>query len=186
MTWILSSILSHGSPRLRSRHKLPCVCWTTGTGADFPWAVVTTMSSKLAICVDIMSSLQPYQPVKNTALAPQPPSPARSRSSSLTYGLACWLVSLLAFLTSREVPPRDIRLGDVLVGLPTGESAGLIAYDLGKETGKTDFNCYASDMCWPIRKPLLGQRSVASSSWRRMMQRRLLPYYEGIKHKKAY
>ncbi|KAM0243985.1 hypothetical protein ACHAP5_006750 [Fusarium lateritium] len=29
---------------------------------------------------------------------------------------------------------RDIRLGDVLVGLPEGESAGLIPYDLGKET----------------------------------------------------
>jgi len=36
-------------------------------------------------------------------------------------------------------PSLDIRLGDVLVGLPTGESAGLIAYDLGKETGKDGF-----------------------------------------------
>ena len=31
-------------------------------------------------------------------------------------------------------PPRDIRLGDVLVALPEGDSAGLIAYDLSKET----------------------------------------------------
>ncbi|OAR01858.1 hypothetical protein LLEC1_01794 [Akanthomyces lecanii] len=31
-------------------------------------------------------------------------------------------------------PPVDIRLGDVLVGLAIGDSAGLIAYDLGKET----------------------------------------------------
>ncbi|KAH7016552.1 uncharacterized protein B0I36DRAFT_436186 [Microdochium trichocladiopsis] len=31
-------------------------------------------------------------------------------------------------------PPRDIRLGDVLVSLPEGERAGIIAYDLGKET----------------------------------------------------
>ncbi|KAH8193770.1 hypothetical protein TruAng_012066 [Truncatella angustata] len=31
-------------------------------------------------------------------------------------------------------PARDIRLGDVLVCLPDGESAGLDAYDLGKET----------------------------------------------------
>ncbi|KAH7012027.1 nucleoside phosphorylase domain-containing protein, partial [Microdochium trichocladiopsis] len=29
---------------------------------------------------------------------------------------------------------RDIRLGDVLVSLPEGERAGIIAYDLGKET----------------------------------------------------
>lgn len=33
-----------------------------------------------------------------------------------------------------QTAPRDIRLGDVLVGLADGESAGLIAYDLGKET----------------------------------------------------
>ncbi|KXX79679.1 hypothetical protein MMYC01_202551 [Madurella mycetomatis] len=31
-------------------------------------------------------------------------------------------------------PPRDIRLGDVLVAPPEGGSAGLVGYDLGKET----------------------------------------------------
>jgi hypothetical protein len=30
--------------------------------------------------------------------------------------------------------PRDSRLGNVLVALPEGESAGLVAYNLGKET----------------------------------------------------
>ena len=34
----------------------------------------------------------------------------------------------------RKPWPRDIRLGDILVALPEGESPGLIAYDLGKET----------------------------------------------------
>ncbi|KAH6973322.1 hypothetical protein EDB80DRAFT_595838 [Ilyonectria destructans] len=32
--------------------------------------------------------------------------------------------------------PLDIRLGDVLVSMPKGESRGLIAYDLGKKTGQ--------------------------------------------------
>ncbi len=32
-----------------------------------------------------------------------------------------------------RTPPLDIRLGDVLVALPMGESSGLIAYDLGEE-----------------------------------------------------
>jgi nucleoside phosphorylase len=56
---------------------------------------------------------------------------------NLWFGL---LVGVAAGLPnhSRD-PPRDIRLGDVLVGLPTGESAGLIAYDLGKETGSGGF-----------------------------------------------
>lgn len=35
--------------------------------------------------------------------------------------------------------PRDIRLGDVLVALPEGDSAGLVAYDLGKETAQDGF-----------------------------------------------
>ncbi len=33
-------------------------------------------------------------------------------------------------------PPQDIRLGDVLVALSKGDSAGLIAYDLGKAVGE--------------------------------------------------
>jgi nucleoside phosphorylase len=51
----------------------------------------------------------------------------------LLVGVAAGLPNL-----SRN-PPRDIRLGDILVGLPEGESAGLIAYDLGKETAKDGF-----------------------------------------------
>jgi nucleoside phosphorylase len=51
----------------------------------------------------------------------------------LLVGVAAGLPNLL------RNPPLDIRLGDVLVGLATGDSAGLIAYDLGKETGKDGF-----------------------------------------------
>lgn len=51
---------------------------------------------------------------------------------NLWFGL---LVGIAAGLPNLDrVPPLDIRLGDVLVGLPDGESAGLIAYELGKET----------------------------------------------------
>ncbi|KAM6510067.1 hypothetical protein FALCPG4_017696 [Fusarium falciforme] len=51
---------------------------------------------------------------------------------NLWFGL---LVGIAAGLPNLDrVPPLDIRLGDVLVGLPEGESAGLIAYELGKET----------------------------------------------------
>ncbi|KAL6365764.1 hypothetical protein LRP88_00339 [Fusarium phalaenopsidis] len=51
---------------------------------------------------------------------------------NLWFGL---LVGIAAGLPNLDRdPPLDIRLGDVLVGLPEGESAGLIAYELGKET----------------------------------------------------
>lgn len=48
----------------------------------------------------------------------------------LLVGVAAGLPNL------SRIPPRHIRLGDVLVALPDGEGAGLVAYDLGKETGQ--------------------------------------------------
>ncbi|KAK7404060.1 hypothetical protein QQX98_010146 [Neonectria punicea] len=56
---------------------------------------------------------------------------------NLWFGL---LVGIAAGLPNfSRNPPLDIRLGDVLVGVSVGESAGLIAYDLGKETGQDGF-----------------------------------------------
>ncbi|KAF6812302.1 hypothetical protein CMUS01_13093 [Colletotrichum musicola] len=70
----------------------------------------------------------------------------------LLVGVAAGLPNLLSD------PPRDIRLGDVLVALPLGDSAGLVAYDLGKVVGE--------DGVRPLR---FGQR--------------FLPYYEKMKGK---
>lgn len=55
---------------------------------------------------------------------------------NLWFGLLVGVAAGLPNL-SRQ-PPYDIRLGDVLVGLPDGESAGLIAYGLG-EAGEDGF-----------------------------------------------
>ncbi|CCT72143.1 related to calcium-independent phospholipase A2 [Fusarium fujikuroi IMI 58289] len=52
--------------------------------------------------------------------------------TNLWFGLLVGVVAGLPNL--RKTPPIDIRLGDVLVGLPEGDSAGIVAYDLGKET----------------------------------------------------
>jgi nucleoside phosphorylase len=51
---------------------------------------------------------------------------------SLWFGLLVGVAAGLPDLS--QTPPRDIRLGDVLVGTPEGEKPGLVAYDLGKET----------------------------------------------------
>ncbi|KAK1837667.1 TPR domain protein (kinesin light chain), partial [Colletotrichum chrysophilum] len=56
---------------------------------------------------------------------------------SLWFGLLVGVAAGLPNLS--RTPPRDIRLGDVLVALPDGDSAGLVAYDLGKETGPDGF-----------------------------------------------
>jgi nucleoside phosphorylase len=52
---------------------------------------------------------------------------------NLWFGL---LVGVAAGLPHLErSPPRDIRLGDVLVALPEGGSPAVVAYELGKELG---------------------------------------------------
>ncbi|KAH7009131.1 uncharacterized protein B0I36DRAFT_378671 [Microdochium trichocladiopsis] len=73
-------------------------------------------------------------------------------------------------------PPRDIRLGDVLVSLPEGERAGIIAYELGKET---------DDGFQPLR---YGHPLVRSAIGRIKLQAPndaaiFLPYYETIRNK---
>lgn len=45
-----------------------------------------------------------------------------------------WFGLLVGIAAGLPHPSRDIRLGDVLVGLPEGDSAGLVSYELGKET----------------------------------------------------
>ncbi|KAF3074791.1 putative ankyrin repeat protein [Trichoderma lentiforme] len=56
---------------------------------------------------------------------------------NLWFGLLVGIAAGLPNLSRN--PPLDIRLGDVLVGLPVGGNAGLIDYDLGKETGTDGF-----------------------------------------------
>ncbi|KAL6788179.1 hypothetical protein J3E68DRAFT_131550 [Trichoderma sp. SZMC 28012] len=56
---------------------------------------------------------------------------------NLWFGLLVGIAAGLPNLSSN--PPLDIRLGDVLVGLTVGDNAGLIDYDLGKETGTNGF-----------------------------------------------
>jgi nucleoside phosphorylase len=70
---------------------------------------------------------QPYGTGSAGALAGQVKMSFPNLWFGLLVGVAAGLPDLL------RSPPRDIRLGDVLVALPEGDSAGLIAYDLGKQ-----------------------------------------------------
>lgn len=79
----------------------------------------------------IIATLPPGQEY-GTGSAAALASQIKKKFPNLWFGL---LVGVAAGLPDHSrTPARDIRLGDVLVGLPDGESAGLIAYDLGKET----------------------------------------------------
>jgi nucleoside phosphorylase len=101
---------------------------------------------------------------------------------NLWFGL---LVGVAAGLPNfSRCPPLDIRLGDVLVGLPTSESAGLIAYDLGKETGQNGFQLlrlgHVLATTETVVRSAIGSIKLLAPNDAEMIS----PYYESIKHKR--
>ena len=100
---------------------------------------------------------------------------------NLWFGLLVGVAAGLPNLS--RSPPLDIRLGDVLVALPTGESAGLIAYDLGKETGQDGFQLlrfgHVLANTETVVRAAIGSIKVMSPNDADVF----LPYYETIKHK---
>jgi nucleoside phosphorylase len=79
-------------------------------------------------------------------------------------------------------PPLDIRLGDVLVGLPEGESAGIIAYELGKETGSDGFQLLRFGHVLARTETII-RSAIGSIKLKAPKDAAVfLPYYESIKH----
>lgn len=99
---------------------------------------------------------------------------------NLWFGLLVGVAAGLPNL-SRD-PLRDIRLGDVLVGLPEGESAGLVAYDLGKETDdgfQPLRRGHALATTEPIVRSAIGSIKIEAPH----DTEKFLPYYEKIRDK---
>lgn len=93
------------------------------------------------------------------------------------------LVGVAAGLPKLAEPsPRDIRLGDVLVALPDGENAGLIAYELGKETGSDGFQLLRDGRVLAVTETVV--RAAIGSMKRRAPKdvNLILPYYNKIKN----
>nr|XP_036582673.1 uncharacterized protein CTRU02_07226 [Colletotrichum truncatum]KAF6791464.1 hypothetical protein CTRU02_07226 [Colletotrichum truncatum] len=128
------------------------------------------------VVVATLPAGQEYGTGSAAALASQ----VRKSFPHLWFGL---LVGVAAGLPNfARTPTRDIRLGDVLVALPDGESAGLVAYDLGKETGADGFQ--------PLRfgHVLANTETVVRSAIGSIKlnvpndAEVFLPYYEAMKH----
>ncbi|KAH7239941.1 uncharacterized protein BKA55DRAFT_542540 [Fusarium redolens] len=97
---------------------------------------------------------------------------------NLWFGLLVGVAAGLPDLSRN--PARDIRLGDVLVGLPVGESAGLIPYDLGKETedGFQPLRLgHSLAMTEPIVRSAIGSIKLEAPNDTEIF----LPYYEKIR-----
>jgi nucleoside phosphorylase len=86
---------------------------------------------------NIVIATLPAGQVYGTGSAAALASQVKKFFPNLWFGLLVGVAAGLPHPTGD--PPRDIRLGDVLVALPEGDSAGLVAYDLGKETAGDGF-----------------------------------------------
>jgi hypothetical protein len=98
---------------------------------------------------------------------------------NLWFGLLVGVAAGLPDLS--RSPARDIRLGDVLVGLADGENAGLVAYDLGKETEdgfKLLRRGYALATTEPIVRAAIGSIKLEAPNDAECF----LPYYEHIRN----
>jgi nucleoside phosphorylase len=100
---------------------------------------------------------------------------------NLWFGL---LVGVAAGLPNHSRnPPLDIRLGDVLVGLPIGESAGLVAYDLGEETEDDGFQPLHFGHVLATTEAVV-RSAIGSIKLRAPNETNtFLPYYKSIMHK---
>lgn len=101
---------------------------------------------------------------------------------NLWFGLLVGVAAGLPNLS--RSPPLDIRLGDVLVGLGTGDSAGLIAYDLGKETGRDGFQLlrlgHALANTETVVRSAIGSIKLQALDGASI----ILPYYKLVEHKR--
>ena len=99
---------------------------------------------------------------------------------NLWFGL---LVGVAAGLPSlSEEPPIDIRLGDILVGLGSKESAGLIAYQLGKDVGQDDLQLLRSGNILANTDPII-RSAIGSMKLNEPNEADIfLPYYDAMKH----
>ncbi|ORY59167.1 uncharacterized protein BCR38DRAFT_445802 [Pseudomassariella vexata] len=98
---------------------------------------------------------------------------------NLWFGL---LVGVAAGLPDMDrKPQRDIRLGDILVGLPDMDHAGLVAYDLGREMAKDGFQLLRCGQILAHTETVV--RSAIGSIKLRAPDdtKTFLPYFEAIK-----
>ncbi|KAH8435418.1 5'-methylthioadenosine/S-adenosylhomocysteine nucleosidase family protein [Aspergillus melleus] len=95
------------------------------------------------VVIATFATVQPYGTSSVTSLA----SYIRKHFPNLWFGLLVGVAAGLPNLTSS--PPRDIRLGDILVAQPVAESPAIIPYGLGKQKGGMGFELLPSGHSLP-------------------------------------
>ncbi|KAF6800917.1 pfs domain-containing protein [Colletotrichum sojae] len=116
-----------------------------------------------------------------TGSAAAPASHVKKAFPNLWFGLLVGVAAGLPSLSSN--PPRDIRLGDVLVALPVSDSAGLVAYDLGKVVGDEGVQPLRFEQVLADTEALVRSAIGSIKVEAPFDTKRFLPYYEKMKDK---
>ncbi|KAI0430925.1 nucleoside phosphorylase domain-containing protein [Xylaria sp. FL1042] len=97
---------------------------------------------------------------------------------SLLVGVGAGLPDL------EQNPPRDIRLGDVLVGLPGNDSSGVVAYDLGKDMGNDEILLLRRGQVLAQTEPVVRSAiGIIKLDWPNE-GKHFLGYYEAMKNRR--
>ncbi|KAH8430209.1 Pfs, NACHT and WD domain protein [Aspergillus melleus] len=127
------------------------------------------------VVIATFAAVQPYGTNSATSLA----SHVRKFFPNLWFGL---LVGVAAGLPNPTCfPPRDIRLGDVLVALPVGESPAIVPYELGKHRGGIGFELLRSGHSLPQTERIVGSAIGKIKAAKRDTEA-VLGYYRTIAH----
>ncbi|KAI1403906.1 purine and uridine phosphorylase [Hypoxylon fuscum] len=130
------------------------------------------------IVIATLPAGQEYGTGSAAALASQ----AKRFFPSFWFGL---LVGVAAGIPDlKHNPPRDIRLGDILVSIPDMDRSGTVAYDLGRETGKGELELlrqgHVLAQTEPVVRSAIGSMKLDSPDEARLF----IPFYETMKNKR--
>ncbi|KAI0908752.1 purine and uridine phosphorylase [Ustulina deusta] len=147
--------------------------FTMSRGDDYVFLAGDMLGHNIIIAT--LPAGQEYGTGSAAALASQ----AKKFFPNLWFGLLVGVAAGLPNLLRK--PARDIRLGDILVALPEGESAGLVAYDLGRETANDGFQPLRLGHVLASTEPVI-RSAIGSIKLRTLKTSQLfLQYYEAMK-----
>ncbi|KAL2822904.1 WD40-repeat-containing domain protein [Aspergillus granulosus] len=125
------------------------------------------------VIIATLAAGQTYGTNAATSLA----SHVRHYFPNLWFGL---LVGVAAGLPNLSFsPPRDIRLGDVIVALPDGKNPAILPYGLGKQTGQNEFELLRYGHSLPPTEYIVGS-AIGKIKASEQEAKAVLGYYKDV------
>ncbi|OTB01930.1 hypothetical protein M426DRAFT_63282 [Hypoxylon sp. CI-4A] len=144
-----------------------------GLGDDYVFEAGDMCGHNIVIAT--LPAGQEYGTGSAAALASQ----AKRFFPNFWFGLLVGVAAGIPDLTRN--PPRDIRLGDILVSLPDADRSAAVAYDLGREIEKDRLELLHQGHILAPPEPIV-RSAIGSIKLERDAAKLFLPYYETMKN----